>query len=53
MKIMKIETSSLETVAIITGVVCFIFILFLIYHQIEREQLSLSRNEEGRLDLQE
>ena len=48
---MEIKTTPFETAAIIAGIVIFVGILFIMYRQ--REQLSLTRNENGRLQLQE
>ena len=47
---MKVETTPVETGMIVAGVVIFVMIVFLIYHH--REQLSLTRTEEGRLQLE-
>ena len=47
---MKIETTPVETGMIISGVVIFVMIVFLVYHR--REQLSLTRTEEGRLQIE-
>lgn len=49
---MKVETTPVETVVIVLGFVLFVSILFIIYHH-QREQISLTRNAEGRLELQE
>lgn len=48
---MEIKTTPFETAVIIAGLVIFVAIVFVIYRQ--REQISLTRNESGRLELQE
>lgn len=49
---MKMQTTQLETIFIILGIVSVFIILFLLYRR-EHDHLQITRNEDGRLQIEE